>query len=84
MGNETGSYYQVSHVQGHGILHRGYQLHGAMPLESGERYNLIMWMRSSSVRNQKCPMCDKLPDLVPTEGDGDGFTLPDVEICACL
>lgn len=29
-------------------------------------------------------MCDKLPDLVPTEGDGDGFTQPNVEICACL
>ena len=49
-------------------------MHGANPITVGERYNLIIWMRSSSVRNKLCPMCDKYPQLVSTEGPGDGFT----------
>lgn len=62
------------HVVGRGILHRARHHHGAMPITSGERYNLIMWMRSSSVRNKLCPMCDEPPKLIPNEGYGDGFT----------
>ena len=49
-------------------------MHGALPLEEGRRHNLIVWMRSSCVRNQLCPMCDNAPVLVPTEGEGDGFS----------
>jgi len=67
----------VQHRQGFGLLHLGSALHGALPLQSGTRTNLIMWLRSSFLRNQKCPMCGQLPDLEPVmHGQGDGFTLP--------
>ena len=64
----------VDHKVGYGLLHRGQQYHGALPIKSSERYNLILWMRSSSVRNLLCPMCDQKPSLVPSEDYGDGFT----------
>ncbi len=62
-------------------------MHGAMPIEEGQRYNLIIWMRSSSVRNQHCPMCNDKPDLVLAKGDGGGFTVnvvDVVDICSTL
>lgn len=65
---------QVKHVIGTGILHRGRQMHLAQAVESGERDNLILWMRSSSVRNIQCPMCEQKPHLIPFQGFGDGFT----------
>jgi hypothetical protein len=65
---------RVKHVVGRGILHRGRHMHLATPLEEGERDNLIVWMRSSSVRCFQCPMCHKEPRLVPFEGFGEGFT----------
>ncbi|XP_028621788.1 2-oxoglutarate and iron-dependent oxygenase domain-containing protein 2 isoform X1 [Grammomys surdaster] len=65
---------EVDHVVGHGILHRGGQLHGARPLRTGERWNLVVWLRASAVRNRFCPMCCQKPDLVDDEGFGDGFT----------
>ncbi|XP_066936126.1 2-oxoglutarate and iron-dependent oxygenase domain-containing protein 2-like [Clytia hemisphaerica] len=74
-------YKRVDHTPSHGVFHRGRQMHGAMPLETGERYNLIIWMRSSSVRNKYCPMCERTPDLVPTLGEGDGFVAPEVPVC---
>ncbi|GAB1608595.1 2-oxoglutarate and iron-dependent oxygenase domain-containing protein 2-like [Argonauta hians] len=60
----------------YGILHRGAQLHGAHPIKSGTRCNLIMWMRASSVRNKRCPMCNDTPQLEedPSSGYGQGFT----------
>eukprot|EP00731_Ephydatia_muelleri_P023333 Em0015g916a len=68
---------QPSHIYQHrlgrGILHRGYQMHGAHPITAGERCNFIMWMRSSSVRNPSCPMCDHCPQLVPASDTGDGL-----------
>lgn len=67
---------EFEHSPGCGILHRGQHKHGAQPIRSGERYNLIIWMRCSRVRNERCPMCDKIPDLVEVEGPGDGFTDP--------
>ena len=67
------------HIVGRGILHRAQHMHGALPITSGQRYNLIVWMRSSSVRNRLCPMCDQSPDLVPNTGYGDGFTTEDRE-----
>ncbi|XP_053328294.1 2-oxoglutarate and iron-dependent oxygenase domain-containing protein 2 [Spea bombifrons] len=67
-------YTEVEHVVGHGILHRGQQVHGALPIESGERWNLIVWMRASQVRNTHCPMCNQKPQLVESLGEGDGFT----------
>ena len=61
---------------GHGILHRGQHMHGAMPISgnNSERHNLILWMRSSSVRNHLCPMCGEKPKLVEQVYRGDGFT----------
>ncbi|GBM07919.1 2-oxoglutarate and iron-dependent oxygenase domain-containing protein 2 [Araneus ventricosus] len=74
----------VPHKIGYGIFHRGQQLHGALPITKGERYNLIIWLRSSSVRNKVCPMCNSTPALSPATGYGDGFTLTEensVQIC---
>ncbi|XP_077015811.1 2-oxoglutarate and iron-dependent oxygenase domain-containing protein 2 isoform X2 [Tamandua tetradactyla] len=76
---------EVEHVVGQGILHRGGQLHGALPLGSGERWNLVIWLRASAVRNRLCPMCCRKPDLVEDEGYGDGFTCEEpttVDVCA--
>lgn len=74
---KTSSYSKATHSVGMGIIHRGQHLHGAMPIEDGERQNLIIWMRSSSVRNLNCPMCNKEPILEKAnECDyGDGFTI---------
>ncbi|CAN8192634.1 unnamed protein product [Coccothraustes coccothraustes] len=69
-------YIEVEHVGGRGLLHRGGQIHGALPIASGERWNLIVWMRSSAIRNRLCPMCRRKPELVEAEGFGDGFTEP--------
>ncbi|XP_027508106.1 2-oxoglutarate and iron-dependent oxygenase domain-containing protein 2 isoform X2 [Corapipo altera] len=82
-------YLEVEHVGAQGLLHRGGQIHGALPIGSGERWNLIVWMRSSLIRNQLCPMCNSKPQLVEAEGFGDGFTgtleedVPEtVDVCA--
>ncbi|XP_073916797.1 2-oxoglutarate and iron-dependent oxygenase domain-containing protein 2 isoform X1 [Castor canadensis] len=76
---------EVEHVMGQGVLHRGGQLHGARPLGTGERCNLIVWLRASVVRNRFCPMCCREPDLVDDDGFGDGFTRDEpttVDVCA--
>ncbi|XP_043942676.1 2-oxoglutarate and iron-dependent oxygenase domain-containing protein 2-like [Protopterus annectens] len=65
---------EVTHAVTHGVLHQGGQLHGAFPIKSGERWNLIVWMRSSPVHNHLCPMCNKKPNLVEAVGFGDGFS----------
>merc|ERR1711874_337958 len=66
----------VQHRVGRGVLHLGKEVHSAMPMESGARSNLIMWMRASSVRNMWCPMCGEKPSLEMVEhGRGDGFTM---------
>ncbi|KAG8456056.1 hypothetical protein GDO86_002018 [Hymenochirus boettgeri] len=67
-------YAEVKHIIGQGVLHRGQHIHGALPITSGERWNLIIWMRASQYRNKLCPMCNKEPLLIETLGDGDGFT----------
>ncbi|XP_032024284.1 2-oxoglutarate and iron-dependent oxygenase domain-containing protein 2 isoform X1 [Hylobates moloch] len=75
---------EVEHVVGQGVLHRGGQLHGARPLGTGERWNLVVWLRASAVRNRLCPMCCHEPDLVDDEGFGDGFTREEpttVDVC---
>ncbi|XP_029777704.1 2-oxoglutarate and iron-dependent oxygenase domain-containing protein 2 isoform X2 [Suricata suricatta] len=75
----------VEHVVGQGILHRGGQLHGARPLGTGERWNLVIWLRASAVRNRLCPMCCRKPELVDDDGFGDGFTREEpatVDVCA--
>ena len=61
--------------------YRGNQIHEALPITSGERWNLILWTRSSKMRKEKCPMCQSTPDLVPApQGTyGDGFLWPGEE-----
>lgn len=75
---------EVEHMVGRGVLHHGAQLHGARTLHSGERWNLVVWLRASAVRNHLCPMCLRQPELVDDEGLGDGFTREgpaEVDVC---
>nr|XP_046242261.1 2-oxoglutarate and iron-dependent oxygenase domain-containing protein 2 isoform X2 [Scatophagus argus] len=65
---------EVEHRVTEGLLHRGQHMHGALPISSGQRWNLIIWMRSSEERNKLCPMCNKRPTLVEGLGFADGFT----------
>ncbi|TNM90122.1 hypothetical protein fugu_004356 [Takifugu bimaculatus] len=65
---------EVEHRVTEGLLHRGQHMHGALPISSGQRWNLIIWMRASQVRNKLCPMCNKKPVLMEGEGFADGFT----------
>ncbi|KAG7171856.1 2-oxoglutarate and iron-dependent oxygenase domain-containing protein 2-like [Homarus americanus] len=59
--------------------------HGALPISEGVRYNLIIWMRSSQIRNELCPMCDEKPTLVPVKnGYGDGFSMNTVDVCSTV
>lgn len=83
-GTPTMDYTHVpaSPCPGYGLLHRGQQMHGALPIVDGERHNFIIWMRSSIERNRLCPMCNQKPVLVETDGNGDGFSPPaDVNVC---
>eukprot|EP01097_Dermamoeba_algensis_P003550 TRINITY_DN2450_c0_g1_i1.p1 TRINITY_DN2450_c0_g1~~TRINITY_DN2450_c0_g1_i1.p1 ORF type:complete len:350 (-),score=75.24 TRINITY_DN2450_c0_g1_i1:121-1170(-) len=41
-----------AHVVGMGLLHVGRHRHGATPISSGHRTNLIIWCRSQSFRDQ--------------------------------
>ncbi|XP_058630920.1 2-oxoglutarate and iron-dependent oxygenase domain-containing protein 2 isoform X3 [Onychostoma macrolepis] len=49
---------EVEHHVTEGLLHRGQHMHGALPISSGTRWNLIIWMRASRERNKLCPMCE--------------------------
>ena len=41
------------------------QVHAALPISSGERLNLVMWLRSSEQRKiTGCPMCDRTDRLL--------------------
>mmetsp|Transcript_55493 Transcript_55493/g.162113 ORF Transcript_55493/g.162113 Transcript_55493/m.162113 type:complete len:355 (+) Transcript_55493:83-1147(+) len=67
----------VALERGHGVLHAGRELHQAEPVETGRRQNLILWCRSSEVRNAECPMCFMPPRVLPTnEYTDEGFTVP--------
>jgi len=74
---EGGKVRGVEHRKGWAVLHRGEALHGAFPVTEGSRANLIIWFRSSAVRNQRCPMCGEAPQLKEVTNwiGGDGFTL---------
>ncbi|XP_026176466.1 2-oxoglutarate and iron-dependent oxygenase domain-containing protein 2 [Mastacembelus armatus] len=65
---------EVEHKVSEGLLHRGQHMHGALPISSGQRWNLIIWMRASQERNKLCPMCNARPTLMEGEGFADGFT----------
>jgi hypothetical protein len=42
--------YVHKHRRGHALLHLGRHRHGADDIETGERLNLIVWLRSSAFR----------------------------------
>ena len=74
-GGERRFSYRHAHVKGRAVMHLGAHRHGADDLSSGERYNLIMWCKSSSHRltadfatkYQRAPDSDSTrgpPDLV--------------------
>lgn len=43
------------HVPGRAVLHRGKHRHGAKPIKSGQRSNLILWCNSSTYDEQEEP-----------------------------
>jgi hypothetical protein len=49
--NDYGEY---ENVVGRAIVHDGRHMHGACTLKSGERYNLIIWCRSTKYRQAEC------------------------------
>eukprot|EP00438_Fugacium_kawagutii_P018512 Skav201485 [mRNA] locus=scaffold828:231754:241438:- [translate_table: standard] len=66
--------------RGWGVFHAGLELHKATPISNGRRHNLILWCRSSGVRNDFCPMCFSQPNVVPTNRYyHEGFTVPPCE-----
>jgi len=68
-----GETFEIGHVPGQAILHRGNHRHGARPITGGERYNLILWCYSTDFghrqqmehRTEWCGWPD--PNDVPTE-----------------
>lgn len=76
------SFFEYIHEPYMGVMHRGQHLHGALPIEEGRRVNMVVWLRSSTVRNELCPMCNRKPTLVPCNGYGDGFKQEVVDVCA--
>ncbi|KAG7318602.1 hypothetical protein KOW79_018357 [Hemibagrus wyckioides] len=72
---------EVEHLVSEAVLHRGQHMHGALPITSGCRWNLVVWMRASRQRNRLCPMCNRAPTLQPSTGYGDGFTEEDAGLC---
>lgn len=76
---------EYQHEPTFGVMHRGQHKHGALPVTHGERCNLIIWMRSSIMRNQKCPMCDEVPQLRDSVGFAEGFTQQkNVDVCSVI
>ncbi|KAG2392624.1 hypothetical protein C9374_011349 [Naegleria lovaniensis] len=45
-------YFEYKHVPGRAVMHDGAMMHGALPLTKGERVNLIIWARSTQMRQQ--------------------------------
>ena len=48
--------YRHKHVLGRAIMHLGHHRHGADDIITGERYNLIMWNKSSTYRASRAFM----------------------------
>ena len=72
---QSGKLLKVPHSKKRALFHSGSEFHEASPIASGWRLNLIMWLRSSQVRNQMCPMCLEPPELVQIDSlAGEGFT----------
>jgi hypothetical protein len=47
--------FEINHIPGRAILHRGKHRHGANPILGGERSNLIVWFNSSRFAAQHDP-----------------------------
>ncbi|KAD4983068.1 hypothetical protein E3N88_19739 [Mikania micrantha] len=45
--------FEFSHILGHAFIHRGGHRHGVAATTSGHRINLVMWCRSSALRELK-------------------------------
>ncbi|KAM9961216.1 hypothetical protein ACTFIR_004053 [Dictyostelium discoideum] len=46
-------YFEFKHVPGVALIHIGVHRHGALGLTSGERTNLILWLRNSNIVDQQ-------------------------------
>ena len=77
------SRFGFEHEYCHGVLHLGSHNHQALPITSGERWNLIFWARSSQLRQNHCPMCQNQPILEPAPLGtyGDGFIFVQNSTC---
>jgi len=72
--------FEVPLRKGYGVFHAGLELHKALPITSGTRHNLILWCRSSGIRNDMCPMCFQQPQVIATNRHHhEGFTVPPCE-----
>jgi len=74
-GSQSKPEFEYDHRQGYGVFHLGSKLHQALPIDAGERWSLVFWMRSSQIRALQCPMCKQTPSLEPAPGFGDGFKM---------
>lgn len=62
----------LEHSHGRGILHRGGQMHQALPVASGTRINLVIWCRSERHRREHgCPMCRRTDLLIGADTGAD-------------
>ncbi len=52
-GHERTFAFRHQHVKGRAIMHVGHHRHGADDIVTGERYNLILWNKSSTFRASK-------------------------------
>jgi len=59
--SERSSYHHFTlphNTVGRALLHAGQHIHSVQPpLSQGTRYTLIMWLRSSQYRSNRCPCC---------------------------
>jgi len=78
----------IAHEPGTAVLHLGQHWHGAYRLQSGNRFNLIGWCRSSTFRSggaeifmARCPN-ERYPTLPPTISQGPDlrFDMRDYEL----
>eukprot|EP00658_Telonema_sp_P-2_P021556 TRINITY_DN18588_c0_g1_i1.p1 TRINITY_DN18588_c0_g1~~TRINITY_DN18588_c0_g1_i1.p1 ORF type:complete len:214 (+),score=19.85 TRINITY_DN18588_c0_g1_i1:3-644(+) len=54
---------------GNMLIHPGEMLHEVLPLESGDRMGLIMWIRSNHFRTTHgCPLCGRTDQLIYENG----------------
>jgi len=68
--------FEFTHTPGKAIFHIGKHRHGANSIKSGERYNLILWCRSTKERNRLASLagceCGHTHDSVESDSDENG------------